>query len=66
MGTVALALLLAWLVTTAIMTIASRPLASQHDTGAMRQLDGRRLTAPPTRLTAPPPINTQETPEKSR
>lgn len=59
MGTVALALLLAWLVTTAIMTIASGRLASQHDTGAMPQLDGRRLTAPP-------PISTQEIPEKSR
>ncbi|HEX6798633.1 MAG TPA: hypothetical protein VF116_13070 [Ktedonobacterales bacterium] len=65
MGTVALVLLLAWLVTTAIMTFGTRRLVSQHDTGAMRQLDGQRLTTPPTRLTAPP-ANDQETPEKSR
>lgn len=58
MGTVALVLLLAWLVTTAIMTFASGRLLSQHDTGAMRRLDGRHLTSPPT--------SAQDTSENSR
>ena len=47
MGTVALVLLLVWLVTTAIMTIASGRLAAQHDTGAMRRLEGTHLSSPP-------------------
>lgn len=63
MGTVALLLLLAWLVTTAIMTFASGRLASQHDTGAMRRLDGARLTAPP--LTSQP-TSAHDTPDHSR
>ncbi len=59
MGTVALVLLLAWLVTTAIMTFAPGRLAPQHDTtGAMRRQDGTRLTAPP--------ISAQDAPENSR
>lgn len=58
MGTVALVLLLAWLVTTAIMTFAPSHLASQHDTtGAMRRQDGTRLT---------PPVSAQDAPENSR
>lgn len=58
MGTVALVLLLVWLVTTAIMTFAPGRLASQHDTGAMRRQDAAHLTAPPT--------SAQDAPENSR
>ncbi len=60
MGTVALVLLLVWLVMTAIMTFTSGRLASQHDTtGAMRRQDDmRRLTAPPS--------SAQDAPENGR
>lgn len=47
MGTVALVLLLVWLVTTAVMTFAPGRLVSQHDTGAIHRQHGTSLTSPP-------------------